>query len=154
MTRDWGPSPPSPASAGGTWAEAASRRTKRASHATDAPSTDPSSSSGAPPREDVKERERSAPNKGSKKKPRKRKKKRAPRPPGTAAVKLSVREGGKHSLASLFREVQSKVDIRGLGIARSRIRNTLAGDVLIEILGKDRNTKADQLQQRMTEALG
>lgn len=50
-------------------------------------------------------------------------------------------------------EARARIDLKALGIANSRIRQAVNGEVLIQISGKDRNKLADDFADRMDEVL-
>ncbi|CAL1683868.1 unnamed protein product [Lasius platythorax] len=72
-----------------------------------------------------------------------------PRPPTTAAVLVSIRPGSNLSYREVMVEARSKIDLGAMGIRDSRLRHAAAGGILIEIPGKDRAMKADDLACKM-----
>lgn len=72
-----------------------------------------------------------------------------PRPPTTAVVSVTIRPGTKLSYREVMTEARSKIDLVALGISDSRLKQAASGGILIEIPGKDRTTKADDLANRM-----
>ncbi|XP_011684679.1 PREDICTED: uncharacterized protein LOC105448018 [Wasmannia auropunctata] len=73
------------------------------------------------------------------------------RPPRSSAVTLSCPEGGM-SYAEAIRTAREKIVLDDLGIADTRMRNTVSGGVLIELPGSDRATAADALASKLRDA--
>lgn len=57
------------------------------------------------------------------------------------------------SYAQILKEAREKVDLKEIGINESRIRWTSGGSLLIEVLGFDRDIKADFLANRLRTVL-
>ncbi|KMQ91510.1 cellular nucleic acid-binding protein [Lasius niger] len=77
-----------------------------------------------------------------------------PRPPTTAVVSVTIKPGVKLSYRDVMVEARSKIDLTKLGIINSRLRQSVTEGILIQIPGKDRDVKADDLANRMDAILG
>lgn len=76
--------------------------------------------------------------------------------PRTAAVILSLQpEATERGLTYCFflRTAQEKINIQEMGIDRIRFRQTATGVRMLEILGSEKDEKADPLPSRLREAL-
>lgn len=72
-----------------------------------------------------------------------------PRLPTTAAVLVTIRPGSNLSYREVMVEARSKIDLGVISIKDSRLKQAASGGILIEIPGKDRATKADDLANKM-----
>lgn len=70
--------------------------------------------------------------------------------PKSAAVAISG-TGEAFSYANVLRKVREKIDLKALKIENSRIRPSANGGILIEIPGKEGNSKADALIEKLRE---
>ncbi|KMQ90130.1 reverse transcriptase [Lasius niger] len=75
------------------------------------------------------------------------------RPPTTAVVSVTIKPGSELGYREIMAEARSKIDLKELGIANSRIKQAVNGGVLIQIPGKDRVKLADDLANKMDEVL-
>ncbi|KMQ90418.1 hypothetical protein RF55_9831 [Lasius niger] len=76
-----------------------------------------------------------------------------PRPPTTAVVSITLRPDAQVGYREIMLEARAKIDLGALGIANSRIRPAINGGILIQIPGKDRVRKANDLARQMEVAL-
>ncbi|CAL1672603.1 unnamed protein product [Lasius platythorax] len=72
-----------------------------------------------------------------------------PRPPTTAVVLVTTLPDCKRDYRSVMTEAREKVSLERLGIVNSRIKPAANGGLLIQIPGKDREQKADDLAERL-----
>ncbi|CAL1672479.1 unnamed protein product [Lasius platythorax] len=72
------------------------------------------------------------------------------KPPKSAAVAISG-TGEEFSYADILRKAREKIDLKALKIDNSRIRPSANGGILIEISGKEGNSKADALIKKLRE---
>lgn len=72
------------------------------------------------------------------------------KPPKSAAVAISG-TGEEFSYADVLRKAREKIDLKALKIDNSRIRPSANGGILIEIPGKEGNSKADALIEKLRE---
>lgn len=67
------------------------------------------------------------------------------RPPKTVAITITGKEAN-FSYADALRKARENISLPDLGIERSKVRRTINGGVLLEIIGPDGATKADALR--------
>lgn len=75
-----------------------------------------------------------------------------PRPPSTAVVSITLKFDARVGYREIM-EARAKLDLKALGIENSRIRPAINGGILIQIPGKDRIQKANDLARHMEIAL-
>ncbi|KMQ92220.1 gag-like protein [Lasius niger] len=75
-----------------------------------------------------------------------------PRPPSTAAVSVTLKPGVTLSYRDVMSEARSNIDLEKLGITDSRTRQAINGGI-IQIPGKDRSKKADDLASHLDAVL-
>lgn len=73
------------------------------------------------------------------------------RPPNTAAVVITCRNG---AYESKLREAKAKVNIVELGIPNMVPKRAVTEGYMFEVAGEDRAAKADKLAAKLREAIG
>ncbi|KMQ90164.1 gag-like protein [Lasius niger] len=135
------------------WTEVIGRRAKRAARRENAQWTEPSPSTSGVGRGALKQKLSRPEDLGlpltQGQRERNRKPVVRPRPPTTAAVLVTIRPGSSLSYREVMVEARSKIDLGAMGIKDSRLKYAASGGILIEISGKDRAEKADDLARQM-----
>lgn len=72
-----------------------------------------------------------------------------PRLPSTAEISITILPGSSRDYRMVMTEARQKISLDQLGIANSVIKPVINGGLLIQIPGRDRNRKADDLAGRM-----
>lgn len=81
--------------------------------------------------------------------------KKVRRPPRSAAVTIRIQEEDKDKFtyADALKKARDSISLEKLGIGKTRIRKTAAGNVLIEIPGNSKNEEADRLATELYKVL-
>lgn len=83
------------------------------------------------------------------------KKKISRRPPRTAAITIRIKEEDKDrtTYADILKKARDNIPLEQIGIGKTRIRKTAAGNILIEIPGNSKNEEADRLATELHKVL-
>ncbi|XP_011706311.1 PREDICTED: uncharacterized protein LOC105461508 [Wasmannia auropunctata] len=73
------------------------------------------------------------------------------RVPRSSAITISCQEGGL-TYAEIIRKAREEINLEELGIQETRMRNTVAGGVLIELPGENTAASADTLAKKLRDA--
>lgn len=74
------------------------------------------------------------------------------RPPRTSVIAISKQDANV-SFADILRKARNDISLQDVGIEKTRIRHSKAGELLIEVFGQDNKEKADDLAGRMSAKL-
>jgi len=72
------------------------------------------------------------------------------KPPKTAAVIVTCKNGG---YKDLMQEIRAKIKLIDLGIDDTRIRSAMNGGQMIEVAGTEKDAKADRLASKLREVI-
>lgn len=92
---------------------------------------------------------------GEKQMTRQQKSKIIRKPPRSSAVTIRIEEKNKDkiSYSEVLKKAREKVSLEQIGIEKTKIRKTAAGNILIEIPGIGKNTEADRLAMELNKVL-